>query len=232
MQNVLLVEDEPIIAQGLMKYLKKYFFQVRGAYTYEEGLSFALQDMPDIICVDINLGSQKTGLDLCYEIRKVKPDLPLLIITGGDIEMYLEPSLRIQLTDYISKPYHPAEVRVRLEHLIELRKTFVPPMHQVEQYITPDFQLCHSSSTVVINGEKRHLPKTLKHLLELFLEHKNQILSHEFLQEKIWGDYYTGEKKREIRAHTKRLRQILGEKYGSALKNIKSQGYIFYLPLS
>lgn len=231
MQNVLLVEDEAVIGRSLKQYLSKYFYQVRHVDCYEKGMEEASTLMPDILCVDINLGGEKSGLDLCREIRKMRPDLPMLIVTAGDVSIYLEETFHIGLTDYISKPYHPEEVRIRMMHLLELRKNFAPAVNRnVVEYVTEDFSLLHSHSKVCIQGEEKHLPKTLRHLLELFLQNKNKILSHQFLQEKIWGDYFSLEKKREIRAHTKRLRHILGPKYGPLLLNIKAQGYIFKVP--
>ncbi|MFN7161343.1 MAG: response regulator transcription factor [Candidatus Gracilibacteria bacterium] len=229
MHNILIVEDERVIAQSLQKYLQKSSYNVSVAYTYDDGLSQALSLVPDILCVDISLGCSKTGMDLCDEVRKVRPNIPLLIVTANSLEDYMEETLSLGLTDYISKPYHPEEIRIRIDHLMRMQKKYplLEPISAEIETIADDFVVMHNNSKVVINGEEKHVPKTLKHLLDLLLEHRNTIVSHQYLHEKIWGDYFDVEKKREIRAHTKRLRHILGPKYGPKLQNVKSQGYIF-----
>lgn len=229
MHNVLIVEDERVIARSLQKYLQKTFHNVFVAHSYEDALSQSISETADILCVDISLDGIKTGMDLCREVRVLRPYIPILIVTATPLEEYMEETLGLGLTDYISKPYHPEEIRIRLDHLFRMQKSYTiqaPLANEVEK-IADDFFVMHHHSKVVINGEEKHVPKTLKHLLDLFLEHRNSIISHQFLHEKIWGDYFDVEKKREIRAHTKRLRHILGPKYGPKLLNVKSQGYIF-----
>lgn len=229
MYNVLIVEDERVIAQSLQKYLQKIFCNVFVSFTYEYGLEQALSGVPDVLCVDVDLGSEKTGMDLCREVRSRRPGIPIVIITATPLEDYMEETLLLGFTDYISKPYHPEEIRLRIEHLMRMCKQHNKTENQdlgIEK-LADDFWILHKNSKVIIDGEEKHIPKTLKHLLDVLLENRNTIVSHQYLQEKIWGDYFDIGQRREIRAHTKRLRHILGPKYGPKLQNVKSQGYIF-----
>lgn len=228
MHNILIVEDERVIAHSLQKYLQKSSHNVLVAYSYMDGLAKALSGTPDILCVDVSLGSTETGIDLCLEVRKNKPYIPILVVTATPLEEYMEETLSFGLSDYISKPYHPEEIRIRIDHLMRMQKGYVKNEVASDdvELVAEDFVVMRKNSKVIICGEEKHVPKTLKHLLDLLLENRNHIVSHQYLHEKIWGDYFDIDKKREIRAHTKRLRHILGPKYGPKLQNVKSQGYI------
>jgi len=113
MKSVLVVEDDPAISKGLKDYLSANNFEVLQSQDGLEGLNKALDELPDIVLLDVNLPSLN-GFDVCRKLREEKFFNPIIIITASVEEMDQVVGLEIGADDYIKKPFVLREVLARV----------------------------------------------------------------------------------------------------------------------
>lgn len=111
MKEVLVVEDEAIIRQGLKVLLEDVIgkYQVVEAKSGEEGLTFVHQRLPHLIITDIRMGGMD-GLAFIAKVRQVSADVPIIILSGHSDFEYARTSLRYGITDYLLKPVNRVEL--------------------------------------------------------------------------------------------------------------------------
>ena len=116
MHRVLLVEDEPAIADTLVYALKTEHFEVRHALTGREALTMLAATPADLIILDVGLPDM-SGFDLCREIR-ANSTVPVLFLTARDAEIERVLGLEIGGDDYVTKPFSPREVVARVRAIM------------------------------------------------------------------------------------------------------------------
>ncbi|WP_417898711.1 response regulator [Bacillus haimaensis] len=111
MKEVLVVEDESIIRQGLKVLLEDVIgkYQVVEAKSGEEGLTLVHQRLPHLIITDIRMGAMD-GLAFIAKVRQVSLDVPIIILSGHSDFEYARTSLRYGITDYLLKPVNRVEL--------------------------------------------------------------------------------------------------------------------------
>lgn len=223
--NILIIEDEPSVAQALADLLKKVPSTniVDIAHDFKHGLDMASSDVFDVILVDIVLGhnNKHEGLQLCHLIRDKRKDIPIIVITGYHRAELLEKAFLEGANDYIKKPFnsHELQIRVRrwllMTHKIETRKelkygelSYSPREHE--------FYLSH---------ERLPFTKKIKALMLIFMRHPDELLSEEYLQEKLWGDRDLMVK-RNIRSNIQRLRSLLPQHSSFGIVTMRGEGYV------
>lgn len=224
MRNVLLVGEDIQLLGHLRKIISSYFDTIHTASFYEGAAHMQLcSPFADVVCVDVD---SIMGFSIEY-FEKLSKDSSkkLLFLTSSTDMDKLQAFLKLPGADYVLKPYHPAEVVVRISKLLNSPslQVSVPVLSFTE--IVPGLVLDEKGSALLVDGQRKQLPRILRAFFEVLAQNRNTIVSHEYLNEKIWGDYYDMGVPREIRAHAKRLRNIMG-KYASLLVNVKAQGYM------
>lgn len=113
--KVLIVEDEPLIAENLAMYLNNNDFEVVSiAYDFEEGVQQIQKTNPDIALLDINLGGTKDGIDLgTYIFNNIK--IPFVFLTSYSDKNTLDRAKKIQPSGYLVKPFHEKSLLTTLE---------------------------------------------------------------------------------------------------------------------
>jgi DNA-binding NarL/FixJ family response regulator len=113
--RVLIVEDEPLIAENLAMYLNNHDFEVAGiAYDYEEGVQQLQKTQPDIALLDINLEGLKDGIDLgAYIFNHIK--IPFVFLTSYSDKSTLDRAKKIQPSGFLVKPFHEKSLLTTLE---------------------------------------------------------------------------------------------------------------------
>lgn len=225
--NILIVDDNIPTARSLAKWLRKHFRNVFCAFGYEEALEKVFcTNIPDLLIVDYYLKGDKTGLNFCQAIRKAGNPLPLLLSAASVSMDTLQQVLALKMADFVLKPFHPDKVFFRCRNLLNWAGSVRHIKANDVWVVAEGFSVDFTAATITLQGEKYTLTRTLSRLLRLFLSSPNQVISHQIIQEKLWGDSSYTLQFSNIRSHTKRLRRILGH-YGVCLQNIKGQGYIF-----
>lgn len=118
MKQILIVEDEVIVASDLSITLKSEGFKISGiAHNYEEGLDSFKKLIPDLLICDINLGKGKSGIDLVRELKKIK-DVPVVFLTAySDRETFSE-AFETLPNSYLTKPFSKNQILVTVERVL------------------------------------------------------------------------------------------------------------------
>jgi DNA-binding response OmpR family regulator len=180
--KVLIIEDEQELLYEIKSYLEKEDFICEVADTYNSASEKLSVYHYDIVLIDIVLPGG-TGLDLIKTLKKIKQDTGILIISAKNSLDDKLSGLDLGADDYITKPFHLAELNSRIKSVLRRRK-FNGAMEIVhnEIRINPD------NKTVYINDKEIQLTKKEYELLNFFIANKNRLLTKESIAEHLWGD--------------------------------------------
>jgi len=180
--NILLVEDEPKVAEFIKKGLSEQNHHVDLAYDGLYGEKMALENEYDLIILDVIL-PHVSGLEVCKHIRKYKADVPILMLTAlGTIQDKVY-GFNSGVDDYLVKPFHFEELLVRINALGR-RKLFSFPG---TIYTAGDLELDGYKKTVKRAGKQIIMTAKEYSLLELLIVNKNKVLSRSYIAESVWG---------------------------------------------
>ena len=183
--NILVVEDEPKVADFIRKGLVEQSYHVDLAYDAVFGEKLALQTEYDLVILDVILPGG-SGLELCNRIRRYKADLPILMLTALGATRDKVAGLEAGADDYLVKPFHFEELLARVKALGR-RKLLVSPGIV---YRIADLEVDAHKRTVRRAGKAITLTAKEFSLLELLCVNRNRVLSRTFIAESVWGINY------------------------------------------
>lgn len=187
--RVLIVEDEPGVAQFLQQGLTEAGYAVDLTYDGVEGLGFAQSMDYDVIVLDIML-PKMNGLEVLQELRDQRIKTPVLLLTARDTVDDRVQGLDYGADDYLVKPFAFPELLARLRTL--LRR---PPL-QIDTLIQMgDLEMDVSRHEVRRAGQIIELTQREFSLLELLLRHPNQVLTRTQIMEHVWNFNFYSETK-------------------------------------
>ena len=203
MPHVLLVEDEPAIADTLVYALQTECFHVTHRLTAGEALAAAEREKFDLAILDIGLPDM-SGLDLCRKLRE-KSAIPVLFLTARDGETDRILGLELGGDDYVTKPFSPREIVARVRAI--LRRT--NPQHEVPASLSPRV-LHHDPAAMRISCHGTTLDLTAHEykLLLVLLEHPGRVFTRDQLLDHAWQDP-GAVTDRTVDAHIKSIRAKL-----------------------
>lgn len=202
MQNILLMEDDAALGQGICLTLKDSSVQIRLCQTLAQGRSALEAGSFDLLILDINL-PDGSGLDLLREVRRTSA-VPIILLTANDLETDIVYGLESGADDYITKPFSLAVLRARVN--AQLRRGAPTQGTAVElDGFSFDFEWMEFHK----NGQLIELSKTEQRLLRILVENRGRVLSRETLLERVWpgGAQYVEEN--ALSVTVKRLRDKL-----------------------
>lgn len=221
MSHIFIVDDEKNIRDILGKYLIKEGFRVTSFPSGEHVLEDIVRLGPDLLVLDIMMPGID-GLELCKAIRKVS-DIPIIFVSARDEELDRILGLEIGGDDYLTKPFSPRELVVRIKNIF--KRVHVQQVRDEKSIILSNLTLHPTQRIIEVNGAELNLTTKEYELLTYFILNKNKPFSREQLIENIWGYQYIGDG-RMIDDLVKRIRKKLKEKHGSVLiKTIWGFGY-------
>lgn len=224
--NILVVDDEPIITRSIKKNLKVlcYPCQIKTANSHKTAWEWISRHKFDIILLDIFFKNcNKTGLDLCEQIRKINQNVPIIMITSARSLDLLEKAFNFGIYDYITKPYNVKELAIRVKRW----KNFSLP-HKNKNKLYYYKKLCYNlkNNQFSYNRKPLKLSKRNKELLSLFIKKPETLLTKIYIIESHWGDHSTLNKKRNLRSSIQYLRNALKMTNCNWIKTIRGEGYI------
>lgn len=214
--RVVIVEDEPDIADLLLLYLEREGWTVHWCRTGEEGLETIRARQPDLVVLDIGLPGM-SGLDVCREIRTAS-DVPVLFLTARDDEIDRILGLELGADDYVTKPFSPREVVARVNAI--LRRGRIETTTTTLEFGTILVDLDRHEATV--SGDLVTLATQEFRLLEFFCANAGVVLSRQQLLDGAWGQGWIGDT-RTVDVHVRQLRKKLGEDF--PLATVRGAGY-------
>jgi two-component system phosphate regulon response regulator PhoB len=205
-RRVVLIEDEPDIAEAMAYQLEKAGLQVRIARTGEEGLE-AVRKGADLVLLDLNLPGMD-GLEVCRLIRRQQTTahVPIIIVSARGDEVDRVLGLEMGADDYVVKPFSLKELAARAK--VALRRA-AGSNEGPQGYRDENWEIEFDAYVVRYRGEEIRLTHKEFELFRYMVERAGRVLTRERLLERVWG-WETEIDARSIDAHIRRLRVKLG----------------------
>lgn len=209
-QNVLLVEDDPDLANLVTLHLTELQLNVIYASSGEQALKLANQHDIELLILDVMLPGI-SGLDVCRELKTKQPELAVIMLTSRDSETDRVLGLELGADDYIAKPYSVRELQARVRAQLRKLALFkaLKSTDQTEQSIVlGDLQINHLTHQVIYKNEVIELTATEYELLHHLAKHPDQVFSRSQLLSSVWGYHHSGYE-HTVNSHINRLRAKL-----------------------
>ena len=222
MSLVLVVEDEPAIAELLRSYLVRDGFDVQIAGDGLTGLQAVDRDRPDAVVLDVGLPGLD-GTEVCRRMRAAGDWTPVLFVTARDEEVDRVLGLELGADDYVTKPFSPREVVARVKAVLRRLEPH-PPTEPVGPRLLRLGQVALDLDTRTARaaGEEVLLTTTEFDLLAHLARQPGRVCSREELLAQVWG-YPDGVVTRTVDVHVAQLRGKLGD--ALRLRTVRGVGY-------
>jgi DNA-binding response OmpR family regulator len=203
--TVVVVEDDPHIADLVDLYLRREGYRVLLAVDGEKGLEIFKQADPWIVILDVGLPGTRDGFDVCREIR-ARSTVPVLFLTARDDEVDRILGLELGADDYLVKPFSPRELVARVRAI--LRRTREGPAPQ-EVLTVGALEVDVRRREARRAGEVVALTTREFDLLAFLAHNAGLALSRQQLLDGVWGSDWYGDE-RTVDVHVAQLRKKLG----------------------
>ena len=222
--SILIVEDEPELAQLLSEYMSAAGYKVD---IIDNGLDASVwlkEHSPDLVLLDLMLPG-KDGLEVCRDLRS-HSSIPVIMVTAKVEEIDRLLGLELGADDYICKPYSPREVVARVKAV--LRRT----NESAEEEQHKNIELDEDSFRVLANGQTIELTTIEFRLFNLMFKQPGKIFSRQYLMDNIYTDYRVVSD-RTVDSHIKKLRKKLQAALGEEdiIRSVYGAGYKFEAPI-
>ncbi|WP_026016806.1 two-component system response regulator CreB [Catenovulum agarivorans] len=203
--KILIVEDEPSIADNLIYVLKNESFAVEWLSLGQQAIDLAAQQQLDLIVLDVGL-PDISGFEVCKQIRKFS-DVPILFLTARGDEIDRVVGLEIGGDDYVVKPFSPREVTARIKVIVRRNRLEQTPADNTPEPVQPGclFQLNNDKRQIKYQNNLLDLTFYEYGILALLIEHPERVFSREQLMQAVWNtpeDSYD----RAVDTHIKTIR--------------------------
>jgi DNA-binding response OmpR family regulator len=221
--KILIIEDEPALNESILFYLKNEGFVCETALNYNEASQKINDYNYDLIVVDIML-PDGSGLNIVRELKASYLNTGIIILSAKDSLDDKLLGLDLGADDYITKPFHLAELNSRIKSVIRRRK-----FNGNKEIIFNEIQIDPATAEVTVKNKIINLTKKEYDLLLFFISNKNRVLTKEMIAEHLWGDNIDMVDSFDfIFTHIKNLRKkILKNKGKDYIKTIYGMGYKF-----
>ncbi|MEV8025766.1 response regulator transcription factor [Microbacterium sp. NPDC080220] len=202
MTRVLIVEDEPDLADPLAYLLRREGFEVETAEDGGLALDAFTSRGADIVLLDLMLPGMP-GTEVCRVIRQTSK-VPIIMLTAKDSEVDIVVGLELGADDYITKPYSSRELLARMRAV--LRRADSDELDVDDRIIQGGrVTLDIDRHTVAVDGDEISMPLKEFELLELLMRNAGRVLTRGQLIDRVWGSDYFGDTK-TLDVHIKRIR--------------------------
>ncbi len=218
--NILIVEDESIVAMEIENYLTKLGYTIVAICTNaNDAYEKAINHHVDLILMDIYL-IESNGIDAAIKI-KTKKDIPIVFLTAYMDEDTIEKAVSTHPVAYLTKPFNRKElyaaIKIELSQVTNHKETLVGDV-----ILDAEFSFDTHSAELISSNEVVHLSKKEKMLLLLFLKNQNMLITPMMMECEIWPDKQSSAS--TIRTLVSRLRSKLKYKF---IHTHFAEGYIF-----
>lgn len=183
---ICVVEDEKAINDLVNQYLKKEGYIVRSYYTYEEASEHVRDEDVHLWILDIMLDN-KSGFDLIEDIRSLGKDVPVIFMSARDKEFDRIIGLEKGSDDYITKPFSPKELVLRVNNV--MKRVYKDQKHRM---IIDGYELDEEQRKVFDQGEEIDLTTKEFDLLMMFIKNKGLAFNRDKILSSVWEENYFG----------------------------------------
>ncbi len=198
---MLVVDDEEIVRDVVVRYLERDGYRTLEAADGAEALRLLEAESPALVVLDLML-PRRDGLEVCRWIR-ARSDLPIIMLTARGEEADRIVGLELGADDYVTKPFSPRELAVRVRNLLK-RAATVPPLPRSMRF--GDVELDAEAREVRKAGVPLRLTLKEFDLLWFLASHPRRVFSRDQLMESVWG-YSSALDTGTVTVHMRRLRE-------------------------
>jgi two-component system response regulator RegX3 len=226
-RTILLVEDEPAIAEPLAETLTREGFHLEVAGTVAEALDGVTRVRPDLILLDLML-PDGSGYDVCREVRRTS-QVPIIMLTARGEEADRVIGLELGADDYVVKPFSAREVAARVRAV--LRRVAAPAVAEARTdgpLEVAGVRLDPATRTVTRAGAPVDVTRKEFDLLQLLMSSAGSVVTRERLIDEVWDTNWFGSTK-TLDVHVSGLRKKLGDDSAAPryIHTVRGVGFIF-----
>jgi DNA-binding response OmpR family regulator len=210
-EKILVVEDEPALQETLAYNLEKQGYLVETVGDGRQAIDAAGRFTPDLILLDIMLPGMD-GFEVCKILRR-EMNVPIIMLTARDDEIDRVVGLEVGADDYLSKPFSMRELVARVKAQLRRTQVIRDELYKMQtaepaskSLIFDNLVINPTRREVTLNDEVIPLKPQEYDLLEFFATHRGQMVSRDFILERVWGWEYVGDS-RTVDVHVRWLRQ-------------------------
>ena len=235
MPKIIIVEDDPAIAEMLQYHLQNLNYKVKHFDNGAIARDYLREAEYDLVLLDIMLPAYN-GLDLCKELRQLRPSLPIMLLTSLDSEADRVVGLELGADDYLSKPFSMRECQARVKALLRRCELNIQEPHLSndplfatnKKIIHEELSINPATREVSLDNKSIELTQREFDLLHYFASHPQQVFSRAELLDSVWGYGHDGYEA-TVNTHINRLRKKLKRKSDKEdfIKTVWGVGYKF-----
>jgi DNA-binding response OmpR family regulator len=199
--SVLVVDDEPIVREVVVTYLRREGYRTLEAGDGDEAREVIEREQPSLVVLDVMLPGTD-GFELCRWVR-ARSDLPVILLTARGEETDRIVGLELGADDYVTKPFSPRELAARVRTV--LRRS-APSIARAERLTFDDLEIDAQTREVRRRGELLRLTAREFDLLWFVASHPRQVFSRDLLMDRVWG-YAAALDTGTVTVHVRRLRE-------------------------
>ena len=184
--TIALVEDEEDLNKLIQTYLKKAGYEVIPFYNGKDALN-NINTKVHLWILDIMLPNNISGYDIIKEIRKNNEMMPVIFTSARDKDLDKIIGLELGSDDYITKPYSPKELVLRVNNII--KRVYSNELNKIKYN---DYTINLEKRMVLLNNKEIILTTLEFDLLNMFLQNKGKSFSRDEILSKVWGENYYG----------------------------------------
>ena len=184
--TIALVEDEEDLNKLIQTYLKKAGYEVIPFYNGKDALN-NINTKVHLWILDIMLPNNISGYDIIKEIRKNNEMMPVIFTSARDKDLDKIIGLELGSDDYITKPYSPKELVLRVNNII--KRVYSNELNKIKYN---DYAVNLEKRMVLLNNKEIILTTLEFDLLNMFLQNKGKSFSRDEILSKVWGENYYG----------------------------------------
>jgi DNA-binding response OmpR family regulator len=221
--TVLVVDDEPIVREVVVRYLKREGYRTLEAGDGDLARSLLEQHSPGLVVLDVMLPGTD-GLELCRWIR-ARSELPIIMLTARGEEADRIVGLELGADDYVTKPFSPRELAARVRTVLRRSRSETGP---TESLAFDDLTIDATTREVTKAGEPLRLTVKEFDLLWFVARHPRQVFSRDQLMDRVWG-YEAALDTGTVTVHVRRLREKIEDdpSHPRFLQTVWGVGYRF-----
>lgn len=212
--KILLLEDDTLLNEIIIEFLEELKYEVFTTFDGQEALEAVYENKFDLLILDVNVPSLN-GFELLKELKSNSIEIPTIYITSLHTSQDMEDGFKAGADDYIKKPFHLSELKLRINNIKRLRHIEDSGILQLSEDISYD----NDEKILKVGETSSRLSKTESKVFEYFIKNKNKSISIEEISLNNWV-YDEMPTATTIRTYIKNLRKILGKDTISTAKGI------------
>ena len=222
-QTILVVDDDPNIAQLVKLYLEKEGFDVTVETRGDDAVASFQKNPPSLMLLDIMLPGMD-GWQVCRAVRQIS-NIPIIMLSAKDETFDKVLGLELGADDYMTKPFEGKELVARVKAVL---RRAAPGESEKDTLSFPGLTISLEKYEVHYQGKLLEMPPKELEVLYFLASHQNRVFTREQLLEQVWGFDFFGDS-RTVDVHIKRLREKLqdSEALGWQIRTVWGVGYKF-----